>query len=430
MSLRLRHPRGLSLAGLLVGVVAGLRAGPYTPPWFDPDDPCSPGAFCPSDAESAQALHALSWVSWAGAVMVVVGIAVAAWALSRRTQSTSPGRPAEGLRTAAHAAGAAVVAVATLAVGGIASFAATLAVSSQLGLAVAAGWWLLLAHALEALDRALGRCPGEATAYLLSLVVAALAIVAAVATAVSRDAADYWSAVTAGGLVAAGATLLGDVVPWERWPAARALGALVLAGTVVSGLGTALGALGLLEPVEQPRTATSPPVEVGPRPPAPPPPTTSPGHARTTGNPAVVARRPCAATDVRLDLDGFDAAMGARAATLRASNSSGGACYLDGFAAVSLSQAGRRLEVASGTTSSESPGTSGRATRVGLGPGDAATAVLYWRGYGAAADPTSPQTLEVTLRPGTRALSVAVGPQLFDLVDGGELRVGNWVAAG
>ncbi len=430
MSVRLRHPRALPLVGLLVVVVAGLWAGPYTPPWFDPDDPCPRGASCPSDAESAQALRALSWVTWWGAVVLVVGIVLAAWALSGRTPTAAPGRPPDALRTTAHAAVAGVVATTTLAVGGIASFAAALAVSPQLGLAVAAGWWLLLANALEGLDRALGRRPGVATAYLVSLVVAALAIAAVVATAVRRDAADYWWAVTAAGLVAAAGTLLGDIVPWERWPAARALGALVVAGTAVSGLGAGLGALGLLEPVALPREASRPPVDVGPRPPAPPPTTTSPGPTRTARNPGVTAQRHCAATDVRLALDGFDAAMGARAATLHASNSSGGACYLDGFAAVSLSQAGRRLDVATGTTSSERPGAAGRATRVGLGPGDAATAVLYWRGYGAAADTTTPQTLEVTLRPGTQALSVAVEPQLFDLVDGGELRVGNWVAAG
>jgi hypothetical protein len=375
----------------------------------------------------------------------VVGVALAAWALTRPTTSDSPGRPAEALRTAAHAGAAGVVTTAVAAVAGIAGFTAALGVSEQLGLATLAGFWLLLGRALEALQPALGRRPGTSIArvgtsvdvdvderdqaYLSSLAVAGLAALAAGA-AVVLDAADYWWAVTTAGLVAAAATVLSDVVPWMRWPAGRAVAALVAGGTAVSRLGSALGALGLLEPAEPPRTAPRSPVDVAPRPPAPLPSTTVPGPSRTSTNPGIHARTPCALTDVRLALEGFDAAMGARAATLRASNSSTRACYLDGFATVSLTQAGQPLDVTSGTTSSERPGSVGRATRVGIAPGGAATAVLYWRGYGAAADTTTSQTLEVTLRQGTQPLSVAVGPQLFDLVDGGELRVGNWVAAG
>lgn len=430
---RLRHPRGLPLPGLLVMVVAGLVAGPYTPSWFDPDDPCPRGSPCPGDAESALVLRFLSWVTWSGAVLTAVGVALAAWVLTRRAPADSPRRPSHPWGVVAHVCIAGVVTSVLVAVSGVASLIAALGVSELLGLATLAGSWVLLGHLLDALDRDLGRQPGAGMAYLSSLAVAGLAALATVAVVVAgRGDEDYWSAVAAAGLVAAAATLLTDVVPWERWPAARVLPAALAGATAASGLGAALGALGLLHPAEQPQRAARP-VESAPPPPAQPPSPTSPAPAHpgpiaTTADPGVPAREPCAPTDLRLELVGFDAAMGARSASLRATNSSSAACHLDGFAAVSLEQAGRRLDLTSGTTSSERPGAVGRATRVGLAPGDAASAALYWRGYGAAADTTAEQTLQVTLRPGTRALSLAVGPQRFDLVDGGELRVGNWVA--
>jgi hypothetical protein len=94
--------------------------------------------------------------------------------------------------------------------------------------------------------------------------------------------------------------------------------------------------------------------------------------------------------------------------------------------------AGRQpLDLSIATTSSESPGgeIDGHATRVGIAPGRAARLVMYWRGYSQAADTTTPQTLEVLLRPGVAAVPFEVPEPLFDLIDGGELRVGNWLPA-
>jgi hypothetical protein len=84
-----------------------------------------------------------------------------------------------------------------------------------------------------------------------------------------------------------------------------------------------------------------------------------------------------------------------------------------------------------GTTSSEQPGMAfdGQATRVGVAPGHAARASLCWRGFGNAADQKTPQSLEVRLRPGVAAVPLKVPGPLFDLIDGGELRVGNWLPA-
>jgi hypothetical protein len=72
-------------------------------------------------------------------------------------------------------------------------------------------------------------------------------------------------------------------------------------------------------------------------------------------------------------------------------------------------------------------GIGGHATRVGIAPGHAARLLMYWRGYSQAADTTTPQTLEVLLRPGVPAVPLGVPGPLFDLIDGGALRVGNWV---
>jgi hypothetical protein len=121
--------------------------------------------------------------------------------------------------------------------------------------------------------------------------------------------------------------------------------------------------------------------------------------------------------------------MGARVASLEATNSSEQPCYVDGFATVALSQGGSRVDVRSGTTSTAQPGVAGQATRVGLAPRHTARAALYWRGFGAAADTTTPQTLTVTLHAGSSGRPVDVEPYAFDLAEGGELRVGNWVLA-
>ena len=42
---------------------------------------------------------------------------------------------------------------------------------------------------------------------------------------------------------------------------------------------------------------------------------------------------------------------------------------------------------------------------------------------------TTPQTVEVLLRPGVAAAPLEVTGTLFDLIDGGGLRVGNWMRA-
>ncbi|SER63081.1 Protein of unknown function [Pedococcus cremeus] len=430
-----RHLRALPLAGLAVMLVAGVVAGPYTPSWFDGAEACTRTP-CPVDVDPQLALRVLSWATWGGLLLVVAGAGLAAALLAHRDEGpTGPATASSfrGRRALLHSGTAAVVTAVVVTVGASASLMAGLAASSQLALAAAVGAWLGLGRLLELVHRRLGRARGAATAYLLSLAVAALSGLAMATVLVAREADAWWAGVGTAGLVAAGVTALADRVAWDRWPAVRALGGVVATAAAVTALVGSLSPLGLLGPMDRPTgradlTDMTPP-QSPPRPTGPP--ATAPGTTPSpTTDPGVRTGLRCRAADLRLALTGFDAAMGARVATLEATNLSGRACYVDGFATVALSQGGGALDVRSGTTSTSQPGMEGRATRVGLSPHETARAVLYWRGFGAAADTTTPQTLTVTLHPGTRGQPVTVEPYAFDLADGGELRVGNWVLAG
>lgn len=435
-----RHVRALPLLGLAVMLAAGVLAGPYTPSWFDGTQPCTrSSAPCPADVDPQLALRALSWAAWGGLVLVLGGVALVASLLTGRDVDPTEPSAEQSLhtrRSLAHAGVAGGVTAIVVAVGAGAAFMAALAASSQLAAGVAVGAWLGLARVLELAHGRLGRARGAATAYLLALAVAGLSCLAMATVIVTWEADAWWAAVGVAGLVGALATGAGDTVAWDRQPAARTVGGVVVAAAAVITLAGSLSLLGLLRPLDRPTEATDrtdtmpPPVRPQEPPPARPTGPPTPSASPTTASPGVRTGRRCSADDVRLGLTGFDAAMGARVATLEAVNLSGSPCYLDGFATVALSRGRSALAVTSGTTSTSQPGMPGRATRVGLAPRGTARAVLYWRGYGAAADTTTPQTLTVTLRPGTSGQRVAVEPWAFDLADGGELRVGNWVLAG
>jgi Protein of unknown function (DUF4232) len=303
-----------------------------------------------------------------------------------------------------------------------------------LGWAVVVIAWLSLAGVLEALDLSLGRERGARAAHLLSLETALVGLVALPGTlaVLGLGVVQFVGSLALSSLAVAAVTALGDVVqdrhfqPWAGWTAAALTGLAIL--------GAALGGLGLLEPPKVWASGTWYYMEAYVPPPAATPPllpvpttipTPTPGRTPTS----VSARRPCSPADLTLAVGEFDFAMGARLASIRASNRSGSACYLDGFATVRLLQGGKPLDLTIATTSSEQPGMEidGHATRVGIAPGHAARLLMYWRGYSQAADTTTPQTLEVLLRPGVAAVPLEVPRPLFDLIDGGELRVGNWL---
>lgn len=426
MRARETYARLLPLPGLAVMVGAGMIAERYTPFWFDVTETCLNRNPCFSEAESASVLRSSAWMAWAGLLLlVVVGVGLTAWAQSSGHRSTPSGR---GIALHAGVSGliAGPAAAAGLALGWVGTF-------MGLGWAVIVIAWLSLAGVLETLDLSLGRKRSARAAYLLSLETALVALVVLPGTlaVLGLGVAQFVGALVLSGLAVAAVTALGDVVqdrhfqPWVGWTAA--------AVATLAILGAALGGLGLLDPpkVWAAGTWSTPDARVPPPPALPLPtaptaaPTPSPSHRPTS----VSARRPCSPGDLTLTLGGFDAAMGARGASICAANHSESNCYLDGFATVGPFQGGRPLKLKIGTTSSEQPGIDGHATRVGIAPGHVARASLFWRGYGAAVDQTTSQTLEVLLRPGVAAVPIEVPGPLFDLIDGGELRVGNWLPA-
>ena len=424
--------RLLPLPGLAVMAGAGVIANRYTPSWFEVDETCINRHPCFSEEESASVLRSSAWMGWAGLLLVVLGLGLCAWAQSSTHRNTPSGRGA-----AVHAGVSGLVAVPAAAVGlALGAFGAFLG----LGGSVYVIAWLTLATVLEALDLSLGRARSDRAAYLLSLESAIVGLVALGGTlaVLGLGRAQFVGALALSGLSVAAVTALGDVVqdrhirPWAGWTAAAVTGLVVLGG--------ALDVLGLLEPPKvfapgtwsQAEAYVPPPAATPPLLPVPttiPTPFPTPAPGRTP--PSVSARRPCSPGDLTLAVGEFDFAMGARLASVRASNRSGSACYLDGFAIVRLLQGGKPLDLTFATMSSEQPGMGigGHATRVGIAPGHAARLLMYWRGYSQAADTTTPQTLEVRLRPGVAAVPLGVPGPLFDLIDGGALRVGNWVPA-
>jgi len=423
------YARLLALPGLAVMVVAAVIASRYTPFWFDLSETCLNRDPCFSEVESAAVLRSTSWIAWAGLLLVVLSVG-----LTARAQSSAQRSSPSGSGAAIHAGVSGLVAGPAAAAGLALALAGTLV--SRLGWAVVVIAWLGLAALLETLDLSLGRQRGARAAYLLSLGAALVGLVALGGTlaVAGLGPAQIVGGVILSSLAVAVVTALGDVVqdrhfkPWAGRTAA--------AITAIFVLGAGAGGLGLLVPqkVWPAGTWSSPNAHVPPLAPALPRPAapTAPAAPGPTQKPtSVSARQPCSPGDLTMTLDGFDAAMGARAASVMVSNQGESACYLDGFATVRLLQGGQPLKLRIGTTSSEQPGMAfdGHATRVGIAPGHAARASLYWRGYGNAADQKTPQSLEVRLRPGVAAVPLEVTGPLFDLIDGGELRVGNWLPA-
>ncbi|MCL3860807.1 DUF4232 domain-containing protein [Actinotalea sp. K2] len=147
------------------------------------------------------------------------------------------------------------------------------------------------------------------------------------------------------------------------------------------------------------------------------------------------AAEPCTAEQVDVVLEGLDAAMGQqRWGTLRAMNRSEAPCTLEGSPGLLVEQGGRLLDVSVvyGLIAGVSKSPEGTGP-VRLEQQQSATATVYWRGYGTAADQTTSQTVRATLEDGN-VLDVALGAYatdpVFDLVDGGEATISPWVATG
>ena len=178
------------------------------------------------------------------------------------------------------------------------------------------------------------------------------------------------------------------------------------------------------------REAAARPTPPAPSVPAPEPAPAPVPPAASSPSPApVVADVPCASSDLAFAVDGFDAAMGARAASVRATNTTTEPCWVEGVPVVVLLQGGRplALQVGPGETPEGAPAP---VRRVGIAPGGTAVALLTWRSYGGWADAETAQALTVALDASSTPVAATVqgdsGPAPFDIADGGAWGIAPW----
>jgi hypothetical protein len=143
----------------------------------------------------------------------------------------------------------------------------------------------------------------------------------------------------------------------------------------------------------------------------------------------VAASVPCAQQDLSFVVAAFDGAMGARAASLQATNLSAAPCWVEGTPVVVVMQGGRplSLSVGPGRTPDGAPAVP---QRVGLAPGGMANALLTWRSYGGWADLETPQSVATALDANSSLVAAQItgvsGPAPFDIADGGAWAIAPW----
>jgi hypothetical protein len=421
----------LVLIGLAWTAVAGLSTGQYVPGWFDPDDgpPCAlrPGGCGPGGPEAA--LRELWWWVGAGGLVVVAGVVLTVWALdSARTDG-----PVRRLPAVIHALAAGSLSPLVLVpLAPVGFFLLLVGNTAHALVALLLIGWLLEAVVLTVVDGAVGewgvsprgRAVGACAAAALAFGVTA---VDQVRDPGRLDAPAVLRHMTALALVVLLARFL--AAPPEAGGRGRAAGAAVGAAVVLAV--AALVLVPVMRQMAADHRAPMDPVSV-PDPPssAAPVPTPPPVVATPTPTlPVVAADVPCAQSDLDFSVGGFDAAMGARAASLVATNTGATPCWVEGVPVVVLLQGSRPLALQVGP--GETPeGTPAESQRVGVAPGGTAFALLSWRTYGGWADAETPQAVSVALDPSSTLVTAAMpadsGPAPFDIADGGAWGIAPW----
>jgi hypothetical protein len=420
----------LTATGLLLMLSAGVRAAHYRPGWGEGLPTCVRDGAC-SEASAQAALRTLWWLTASGASVVLIGVVLSA-VLLPAVVSGGARRP---MGPAGHAVLAGGVGFVTAVVLGLAGLFAAF-ISEQTAVAVLCGLWVGQALVLAATDRAVGVLSPRA-GWLTGLVASGTAVATALGDLLTRsssfsvnrfavlDGAVLVAVVLAVRLATAWAGGPGGARPW--FPGSRPLAAALT-------MGAALTAVVLVLLPERPSVPAdrSAPTYVPPPPgtaPAPPPAPAQPTAPTTAPKAPVAATVPCTAQDVRFAVVGFDGAMGARAATLQATNITAGPCWVEGTPVVVLLQGGQPMALAvdPGQTPEGAPAV---ARRVGLAPGGAAYALLTWRSYGGWADTETPQSVTAALDATTSLTAVempdAQGSAPFDIADGGAWAIAPW----
>ncbi|MBO3095494.1 DUF4232 domain-containing protein [Cellulomonas dongxiuzhuiae] len=143
------------------------------------------------------------------------------------------------------------------------------------------------------------------------------------------------------------------------------------------------------------------------------------------------AAPPCGPADLDIAVEAFDRATGNGWASLRAVNRTTRACTLSGAPPLTLDQDGPLLLVID-HGSGLLPAVDAPA-ELRLEPRASAAAQLAWRGYGAAADTTTPQTVGVGMADGSVVIAIPGLPGFeapFDVIDGAAMTVGPWQPLG
>jgi Protein of unknown function (DUF4232) len=420
----LRTAWTVTVTGLLVMLVGGVVASRYTPFWFDPSE-CSLRDRCVTP-ESTAMLQAMWWVVGIGIVVVLAGLALIWCALPRTPQPTT----AYPLPVWGRAGAAALVGVTFGGVLGFLVLVSMFFAVQALPIALCI-FWLLQGHALVRIQLRTGPDRRSVRAcWAVGLAASAVAITVGALLAVPDRALELFAIANAG--VLAAAVLLDRALPAraarlsESGPGQRST------GTVIAALAVAVVGYVVFTAVPHPRPDATPlpsPTSPQPHPAAPPPEQPTPSSAPAPA-PPVEADTPCAAGDLTWSTAGWDASMGSRSVTVVATHHGRRPCYLDGFAAITIAQGGRPLRLVVEPASIAQPGLPVAARRVGVAPGGTASFAVFWKGHGAAADPTTPQTLDVVPpgAAGPSAVPLSEGPAPFDVIDGAGVHVGAWRA--
>jgi hypothetical protein len=418
-------PYVIGVAGVLGMLLAGASAGRYEPNWFDPGDPLP----CRCSAEEAASALAALWVGVAlGAVLVLGGVLLFTLRLDR-----GPHRPAGPVPAVPHALVAGTVGVVLSAV---LVLPVLLLLLFSLHLAPAAALLALLLHAaaVAGVDRAIGPAwSSPRRAWLTGLAAGALGSGAAWALLFAAPTVDdSWLPAVVDGAVVALVVLAGRTLVAPRTARTRVglAGGALAAVAAAALLAVAVVVPDVLLPHETSPAVAAPPA---PEPSAPEPPTPTPAPVpapRTTvPPPPVAAAIACDQADLSFVVTGWDAALGARFASVEATNTGDVACWVQGVPAVTLLQGGRPLRL---TLEPGQMGNGGPVVvqQVGIAPGGHAYALLNWRTDAGRADDTTPQSVTVALTPGTAPVPAGIlgghGPAPFDLADGGAWGIGPW----
>jgi len=381
-------PAALIAAGLLVILAAGIRAGNVQPGW---------------------------WAVGCGATVVVVGMVLTAALLPARPNAPPP-RPIDPWSHAALAGGTGLATSAVLVVPG----ALAVSLAPPAWAAVLCGLWIGQAVALAALERAVGVLPPQA-AWLAGLGAGGGALATALGPFLIGESRHSWAEVVVLDTVALAAVVLavrlgtawtsgGRALAW-LWPVAATLALGLAMAAVLAPERAAPPVAGAVQgPVPSPAVPTVP---------AQPPTPLAP----------VAASVPCAQQDLSFAVTAFDGAMGARAASLQATNLGAAPCWVEGTPVVVVMQGGRplSLSVGPGRTPDGAPAVP---QRVGLAPGGMANALLTWRSYGGWADLETPQSVATALDTNSSLVAAQItgvsGPAPFDIADGGAWAIAPW----